>query len=255
MARKRRAKRKGGPCKTEFDYSGWAAWGEWQRGLSRNTKEPEGREKGLKEDKGALFILKEHDCLRHCDYPSECKHEYYRAFTEGRIQLSHSPVVENIETATDGPGVELENEKPVSMAVSLSKTTISPNPGMNCPTSVSVNTMFDRTPSRKAPSSPRSPEQERRSQRKLAQLTGEQSFLPINEVQSGGRLGKQSISYVNLSGFAPEELGGDQYKSFLGALDEGGDLSSSPMAPKLDLHEYLAEDQKMAPIEFESLCW
>ncbi|KAL5920338.1 hypothetical protein ACKVWC_002429, partial [Pyricularia oryzae] len=72
-ANKRR--RTGGPCRSEFDYAGWAAWGEWRRG--RLTAEA----------KDAAFVDGFYSCADHCDYPSECHHTRYR-FAQERFEAA-----------------------------------------------------------------------------------------------------------------------------------------------------------------------
>lgn len=50
-------------CASEFDYSGWKAWGRWKRG---------GRKTGGLEN-GLAGLMKKKDCWNTCDYPSECQ--------------------------------------------------------------------------------------------------------------------------------------------------------------------------------------
>ncbi|KAK0651072.1 hypothetical protein B0T16DRAFT_300785, partial [Cercophora newfieldiana] len=105
-----------GPCKSEFDYSGWAAWGSYRRSLpslgdidmdtdtdistleqkeairgdTYATWEPTARpahwrkipkkeEMEVSYRKEAMYMRREHDCWKHCDFPSECRHAVYAA--------------------------------------------------------------------------------------------------------------------------------------------------------------------------------
>lgn len=107
-------RKRGGPCKAEFDYKGWKTWGSWRRtqllnnndnDITTNTNNekssssPWGDEyKALYEEatggdeektrfeekREHLFLRKRHNCFLHCDFPSECHHALFRAQQEGR---------------------------------------------------------------------------------------------------------------------------------------------------------------------------
>ena len=58
-------------CKSEFDYTGWTAYGDWRR-----------RHHG--EDKPD-FVHGSKDCSKHCDHPSECRWTAKRAAKSSRF--------------------------------------------------------------------------------------------------------------------------------------------------------------------------
>lgn len=66
----RRIRKEHSPCASEFDYSGWKAWGEWRRGVQEVKKAL--MEIDMMEGVGQR---KEdsRSCWGHCDYPSECR--------------------------------------------------------------------------------------------------------------------------------------------------------------------------------------
>ncbi|TLD31187.1 hypothetical protein PspLS_02669 [Pyricularia sp. CBS 133598] len=88
-AKKRR--RTGGPCRSEFDYAGWAAWGEWKRG--RLTAEA----------KDAALVDGSYSCADYCDYPSECHHTRYRIAHE-RFEAEAKAALERSEKKKSGLG-------------------------------------------------------------------------------------------------------------------------------------------------------
>lgn len=118
-ARGGKKRRRGGPCKAEFDYTGWKTQGAWRRTVllngqgrdqyqitssssssARNVKRADrdwgDEHKATTEKSGSettkifddkrehLFLRKQHNCFLHCDFPSECHHSLFRAQQEGR---------------------------------------------------------------------------------------------------------------------------------------------------------------------------
>ena len=57
--------RKHNACASEFDYTGWKAYGDWRR-RSNQEEKPD-------------FVHGSKDCSKHCDYPSECRWTAKRA--------------------------------------------------------------------------------------------------------------------------------------------------------------------------------
>ncbi|KAI6352250.1 hypothetical protein MCOR25_009471 [Pyricularia grisea] len=88
-ANKRR--RTGGPCRSEFDYAGWAAWGDWKRG--RLTAEA----------KDAAFVDGSYSCADYCDYPSECHHTRYR-IAQQRFEADAKAALDRAEKKKSGLG-------------------------------------------------------------------------------------------------------------------------------------------------------
>ncbi|KAK3935154.1 hypothetical protein QBC46DRAFT_272396, partial [Diplogelasinospora grovesii] len=99
-----------GPCKAEFDYIGWGAWGAFlQHGLEGAADGadifaiwklvpdlgetgggkgggglvwdmvPDSELEDIQRRKEAMFVRGQHDCWLHCDFPSECRHTVYTA--------------------------------------------------------------------------------------------------------------------------------------------------------------------------------
>ena len=64
----RKRQRRAGPCRSEFDYLGWSAWGRWRR----QEEDVDGG--GRTEEREARFFSRAHSCFERCDYPSECHH-------------------------------------------------------------------------------------------------------------------------------------------------------------------------------------
>ena len=182
-----------GPCKAEFDYSGWAAWGAWRRTCATGTpsgssSSSSGSGSGSSSDsqsgfppssptdtfgpntgtthtwsptgnspstlhtsafatyhpnprpfpssspddhgqpaewtrlpdrevervsciKEGMYMRREHDCWRHCDFPSECRHAVYAACVEGRARAVGDgrravPLVRREDVAADEEGAE-----------------------------------------------------------------------------------------------------------------------------------------------------
>lgn len=98
-------RKRGGPCKAEFDYKGWRAWGSWRRTKLLNNNGdngidnqktgwgdeyeaanagPDSEMTRFEEKREHLFLRKRHNCFLHCDFPSECHHALFRAQQEGR---------------------------------------------------------------------------------------------------------------------------------------------------------------------------
>ncbi|KAK0710784.1 hypothetical protein B0H67DRAFT_457439, partial [Lasiosphaeris hirsuta] len=97
-------KRRSGPCKAEFDYARWQAWGVYRRmtasenqGAAKDGNDEyalwrvrEGRWVGVGEgEKARVLARKEkdylacmHNCWTDCDFPSECRHAVYKACVE-----------------------------------------------------------------------------------------------------------------------------------------------------------------------------
>jgi len=123
-AKRRRRSNYEGPCTTEFDYLGWAAWGSWRRerngggdafAMFEAVFVPDG-EGGAAEvvwderapdhtelverRKRQLYASGAHDCSLHCDFPSECHNSVYSAARE-RAQLAHMQAVSTSEEDED----------------------------------------------------------------------------------------------------------------------------------------------------------
>lgn len=58
-------------CGSEFDYTGWKAYGDWRRSYNQEEK-PD-------------FVHGSKDCSKHCDYPSECRWTAKRAAKSSRL--------------------------------------------------------------------------------------------------------------------------------------------------------------------------
>lgn len=58
-------------CSSEFDYTGWKAYGDWKRRY-QNEEKPD-------------FVHGSKDCSKHCDYPSECRWTAKRAAKSSRF--------------------------------------------------------------------------------------------------------------------------------------------------------------------------
>lgn len=99
--RRRHSSSGGGPCRSEFDYAGWEAWGRWRRGGeveetdddtvtddNEGFAEEEKKKKlGERERKREMFARGEHDCSVHCDFPSECHNAAYLAAKQRAEQM------------------------------------------------------------------------------------------------------------------------------------------------------------------------
>lgn len=114
-------RKRGGPCKAEFDYAGWKARGAWRRTVLLNgggsndatgaatnqTSWGDEHEAAAREDPGEvspfdakrerLFLRKRHNCFVHCDFPSECHHSLFRAQQEGRPILREAEALDAAE--------------------------------------------------------------------------------------------------------------------------------------------------------------
>lgn len=124
-------RKRGGPCKAEFDYTGWKARGAWRRtvllngdinnnnpAVSTNTAaarqsqqkwgnehraatESLGEEARFEDKRERLFIRRRHNCFLHCDFPSECHHSLFRAQQEGRPILREAEALDAAEAARE----------------------------------------------------------------------------------------------------------------------------------------------------------
>lgn len=126
---KGKKRKRGGPCKAEFDYTGWKARGAWRRtvllngdnnvagGTIANTRiltgsnekswgnehraaaEAAGEEARFEDKRERLFLRRRHSCFVHCDFPSECHHSLFRAQQEGRPILREAEALDAAEAA------------------------------------------------------------------------------------------------------------------------------------------------------------
>lgn len=122
---KGKKRKRGGPCKAEFDYTGWKARGSWRRtvllngdnavGIQANTitgsnennwgnehgaaTELRGEEARFEDKRERLFLRRRHNCFVHCDFPSECHHSLFRAQQEGRPILREAEALDAAEAA------------------------------------------------------------------------------------------------------------------------------------------------------------
>lgn len=123
-------RKRGGPCKAEFDYTGWKARGAWRRtvllngdnsnnnnavtvGKARESREAKwgdehraatdalGDEARFEEKRERLFIRRRHSCFLHCDFPSECHHSLFRAQQEGRPILREAEALDAAEAEAE----------------------------------------------------------------------------------------------------------------------------------------------------------
>ncbi|KAG8163134.1 hypothetical protein KVR01_007612 [Diaporthe batatas] len=139
----KKSRRRSGPCKAEFDYTGWKARGAWRRTMllnnedqttstSTSTSTTNVKKKGgwgdehraaraagrgdtqmrrFDDRREHLFLRKQHDCSLHCDFPSECHHALFRAQQEGRPILREALALDAARAAVAGARmlvVELE---------------------------------------------------------------------------------------------------------------------------------------------------
>ena len=58
LRKSKKSRKANNACKSEFDYAGWKAWGDWRRSTLRTHRRSS---------------PKAHDCSEECDYPSECR--------------------------------------------------------------------------------------------------------------------------------------------------------------------------------------
>lgn len=121
-------RKRGGPCKAEFDYKGWKTWGSWRRTQLLNTNNGDDTNNNEKSSPGPwgdeykalyeeatggdeektrfeekrehLFLRKRHNCFLHCDFPSECHHALFRAQQEGRPILREALALDAAAAAT-----------------------------------------------------------------------------------------------------------------------------------------------------------
>ncbi|KAK7702393.1 hypothetical protein SLS64_009685 [Diaporthe eres] len=121
---KGKKRKRGGPCKAEFDYTGWKAWGSWRRTVllngdynNNNTRiitgsneqnwgnehraatELRGGEADFEDKRERLFLRRRHNCFLHCDFPSECHHSLFRAQQEGGPILREAEALDAAEAA------------------------------------------------------------------------------------------------------------------------------------------------------------
>lgn len=137
---RKRKRNRGGPCKAEFDYTGWSLYNSWRRtvlpsppssplsesdskkqktwgdeyaavtaardgfhdGGSNNPQEP------FNDRRDNLFVRKKHNCWLHCDFPSECHHAIYRAQQEGRPILAAAEALDAASAAAEAAGERLD---------------------------------------------------------------------------------------------------------------------------------------------------
>lgn len=118
-------RKRGGPCKAEFDYTGWKARGSWRRTVLLNgdnsvvgtnttiaadrnndtnwgnehkaVTEALGDEASFEDKRERLFLRRRHSCFLHCDFPSECHHSLFRAQQEGRPILREAEALDAAE--------------------------------------------------------------------------------------------------------------------------------------------------------------
>lgn len=136
---KGKKRKRGGPCKAEFDYTGWKARGSWRRTVLLNgattslnttlaatgynetnwgdehtaaTQSRGGEDEARFEDKRErLFIRRRHNCFIHCDFPSECHHSLFRAQQDGRPILRAAEALDAAEEEAARVVAEVEREK------------------------------------------------------------------------------------------------------------------------------------------------
>lgn len=123
---KGKKRKRGGPCKAEFDYTGWKARGSWRRTVLLNgdnvagtvntrtltasseqswgnehraATESTGEEARFEDKRERLFLRRRHSCFVHCDFPSECHHSLFRAQQEGRPILREAEALDAAEAA------------------------------------------------------------------------------------------------------------------------------------------------------------
>jgi len=60
-------------CGSEFDYSGWKAWGRWRRGGTKNTNLNPSNDPKVATGPSQTPDQGKKDCWNVCDYPSECR--------------------------------------------------------------------------------------------------------------------------------------------------------------------------------------
>lgn len=120
---KGKKRKRGGPCKAEFDYAGWHARGAWRRTVLLNggagchnttTAAPKGNktknwgdehrasaadEVRFEDKRERLFVRRRHDCSVHCDFPSECHHALFRAQKMGLPILREAEALDAAEEA------------------------------------------------------------------------------------------------------------------------------------------------------------
>lgn len=123
-------RKRGGPCKAEFDYTGWKARGAWRRtvllngdnsnknnavtvGNARESREAKwgdehraatdalGDGASFEDKRERLFVRRRHSCFLHCDFPSECHHALFRAQQEGRPILREAEALDAAEAEAE----------------------------------------------------------------------------------------------------------------------------------------------------------
>ncbi|KAH8902010.1 hypothetical protein BR93DRAFT_921298 [Coniochaeta sp. PMI_546] len=134
QTRTRQRSKKLGPCSSEFDFEGWAAWGSWRRMaiIRRNARRqmekaaymtwkpkeyyrggakstalwlPRSTETQLEtlQRKEEMYLRGEHDCSLHCDYPNECGHTLYAAKEREAVEAGSPDVVSPVGTDDQQP--------------------------------------------------------------------------------------------------------------------------------------------------------
>ncbi|KAK3988961.1 hypothetical protein QBC44DRAFT_292058 [Cladorrhinum sp. PSN332] len=121
VAKSRRSKRDNRTCSAEFDYLTWQVWGSYRRLQSSSsssssqtyatftptpstkTWEPISRReaKRVALAKERTFVECRYDCSVHCDYPSECRHSVYKAWSEGRARRNDKGKLEMVDNDDD----------------------------------------------------------------------------------------------------------------------------------------------------------
>ncbi|ORY56831.1 uncharacterized protein BCR38DRAFT_111452 [Pseudomassariella vexata] len=84
-------------CRSQFDYGGWTAWGQWRRKLlGIEVTGPEGQK--MRE---SVFVNRTHDCFTDCDYPCQCAFQHYRVKEEMREKVWLPMVQDEVESDGD----------------------------------------------------------------------------------------------------------------------------------------------------------
>ncbi|KAI0180738.1 hypothetical protein GGR52DRAFT_521497 [Hypoxylon sp. FL1284] len=113
----KRRRRANGTCASEFDYSGWADWGAWRRKVVGSDV----GERSPKTQREQAFAARTHNCMRDCDYPSECHHERYRLHREAPEKRQLEVVVEEPRSPpiVENAPVSLDDELPLNEAIEV----------------------------------------------------------------------------------------------------------------------------------------
>jgi hypothetical protein len=68
-----------------YAYESGFGFGEGVKGWTRLSSEEVEKVTHRKE---GMYMRREHDCWKHCDFPSECRHAVYAACVEGRAKAT-----------------------------------------------------------------------------------------------------------------------------------------------------------------------